>query len=172
VIGTYEPLAGLNVLAGKVASEFNSGFGVDVFEVVDYSKVPVTAGNGGLMDDWWSTKYKMIVIYDLKPYYNAYYKTNEKSGEREYKGQMRVDSEVIIMAAEGASAGRLKYVTASPKQWGEFRSDYFTGPASTDFHKIQDLRAAINPPADEKVIEALIQSQQEHIEKLIEKKSK
>lgn len=172
VKGSYEPLTETEKLGKKVVDELAKGFGIDVFELVDYSKIPVKGGSAGIMDDWWSTKYKMIFIYDLYPYYNAYYKTNTSSGEREYKAQMCVDSELIVMSADDDKQEKLRYVTSSPKPWGSYRSEFFIGPSSTDIHKIQDLKAAINPPADGVVIDALIQSQQEHIEKFISKKSK
>ena len=85
---------------------------------------------------------------------------------------MKVDSEVLVMAAEDKNQNKLKYVTASAKTWGTYRSDFFTGPASTDFNKIQDLKEAINPPSDNAVIDELIKSQHEYIAKFIKKRNK
>ena len=82
VKGSYGPLSGLDKLAAQVVNQLSDGFGVDVFETVDYSKIPVKGGANGIMDDWWSTKYKIIFIYELKPYYNAYYKTNTATGKK------------------------------------------------------------------------------------------
>ncbi len=173
VMGSYGPLSDLDVLAEKTAEQLNSGFGIDVFEAVDYSKIPVKDGKYGKMDDWWATKYKVIVFYDLSPSYNAYYKTvNTEAGGRKYHAQMKVDSEMIVMAAEEIKPDRLKYVTSSPKSWGYYRSDIFVGPAATDYNIIQELKAAINPPTDDVVIEKIVKSQKEYLNKFVKKKSK
>ena len=170
--GRYEPLQSLDVLAQATANQLAEGFGVDVFEAVDYSKIPVKEGKYNKMDDWWATKYKIIVLYDLTPFYNAYYQKNAETGEKEFRAYMAVDSEVIIMAAEQDKPEKLKYVTASPKSWGNYQSESFVGPAETDFNIIQEVKKAINPPSDEKIIQEMIKSQEEKVNKLIKKKSK
>jgi hypothetical protein len=172
VMGSYGPLTDLDNLAKATTDQLNAGFGIDVFEAVDYSKIPVKEGKYGKLDDWWSTKYKVIVIYELTPFYNAYYKTNTQTGDREYNAQMRVDSEMIVMAAEQEKPEKLKYVTASPKSWGNYRSEKYTAPAETDYHMIQELKAAINPPSDDVVMQELIKSQKEYLDKFVKKKSK
>jgi hypothetical protein len=173
VMGSYGPLSDLDVLAKTTADQLNSGFGIDVFEAVDYSKIPVKDGKYGKMDDWWATKYKIIVFYELSPSYNAYYKTiNAESGERKYHAQMKVDSEMIVMAAEEIKPDRLRYVTSSPKSWGYYRSDIFIGPSETDYNIIQELKSAINPPSDQIVIEEIVKSQKEYLNKFVKKKSK
>ncbi len=172
VMGSYGPLSNIDILANSTAKQLNSGFDVDVFEAVDYSKVPVKDGKYGKMDDWWATKYKVIVIYEISPYYTAYYKLVSGEEKPKYHAQMKVDSEMIVMAAEEIKPNRLKYVTSSPKSWGSFRSDIYVGSSQTDFDIIQDLKAAINPPSDKEVIQAIITSQKEYLDKFVKKKSK
>lgn len=173
VMGSYGPLSNMDILASTTAKELNSGFGIDVFEAVDYSKVPVKEGKYGKMDDWWSTKYKIIVLYELSPYYTAYYKIVNVGDEKlKYHAQMKVDSEMIVMAAEENKPNRLKYVTSAPKSWGSFRSDKYVGTSQTDFDIIQDLKEAINPPSDEEVVQAIIADQKKNLDKFVKKKSK
>lgn len=173
VMGSYGPLDGLEVLAKTTTDRLNKGFGVDVFETIDYSQIPVKEGKHGKLDDWWSTKYKMIVLYELSPSYVAYYKTiNTETLERSYNAQMKVNSEMIVMGAEDIKPEKLKYVTPSPKSWGYYRSEMYTASSETDYHTIQELKAAINPPSDDIVIENLIKSQKEYLDKFVKKKSK
>ena len=173
VMGSYEPLTGLDALANATANELNQGFGTDVFEAVDYAQIPVKQGKYNKLDDWWATKYKVIVLYELSPSYIAYYKTvDAATGEREFTAQMKVNSEMIVMAAEDIKPDKLRYVTSSPKAWGFYRSEKYKGPAETDFHIIQQLKAAINPPSDKEIIDAIIKSQKEKVDKFISKKSK
>jgi len=173
VLGSYGPLEGLDKIAKTTADQLNAGFGTDVFEVVDYSLIPVKEGKYGKLDDWWATKYKVLVIYDLAPYYDAYYKTiNTESGEKAYVAQMKVNSEMIVMAAEDIKPEKLKWVTSSPKTWGTYRSEKKELPQETDFHTIQELKAAIDPPSDEEIVDVLISSQKEYVTKFIKKKSK
>lgn len=172
VLGSYGPLKGLDVLAKTTSDRLNSGFGVDVFEAVDYSQIPVKEGKYGKIDDWWATKYKVIVMYELEPSYIAYYKTISGTTEREFKAQMKVSGEMIVMSAEEAKPEKLKYVTSSPKNWGYYRSEMYVASADTDFNIIQELKSAINPPSDEVVIEAIIKSQKEYLDKFVKKKSK
>ena len=172
VVGSYAPLERTEKLANKVTDEFNKGFGVNVFEAVDYSLISVKEGTNGKMDDWWSTKYKMIVIYDIIPSYTAIRRTNNSTGEKEFRAQMKVNTQVIVMSAEDKQQSRLKYVTSSPSTWGYYKTEPFIGTATTNFDIIQDLKEVINPPADAVVIEELIKSQQKSIDKFIKKKSK
>lgn len=171
VVGSYKPLNGIEKIADNIATKFNEGFGIDVFDVVNYSLIPIKDGVNKSIDDWWSTKYKIIIIYDITPYYTAIKTTNSK-GDREFKARMKVNTEVIMMSAEDKQQTRLKYVTNSPAKWGYYKTDFFIGPATTNFDVIQDLKEAINPPNDDLVIEALINSQQEKIQKFIKRKSK
>ncbi len=172
VTGSYGPLKNLDKLSSATTQSLNDGFGVDVFESVDYSQIPVKEGNNGKLDDWWATKYKMIVLYEVSPIYEAYYITNTATGEREYKARMKVDADMIVMSAEDEKPDKLKYVTPSTKTWGYYRSDYFVGPSDTNFDIIQELKAAINPPSDEVIIDELIKSQNDPLSKFVSKKSK
>lgn len=173
VMGTYGPLEGIDKIAKTTADELNAGFGTDVFEAVDYSQIPVKEGKYGKIDDWWSTKYKVIFIYELEPSYSAIYKVvNSETLEREYQAKMHVHGDIIVMSAEEIKPEKLKYVTSSPKTWGYYNTDKFIGPAETDFHTIQQLKAAINPPSDEVVVDAIIESQKEGLAKFVKKKSK
>ena len=173
VMGSYGPLEGIDKIAKTTAADLNAGFGIDVFEAVDYSQIPVKEGKYGKMDDWWSTKYKVIFIYELEPNYTAIYKVaNSETLEREYQAKMHVHGDVIVMSAEEIKPDKLKYVTSSPKRWGSYNSEKFVGPAETEFLTIQQLKAAINPPSDEVVVDAIIESQKEALAKFVKKKSK
>jgi len=173
VVGSYGPLEGLDLIARKTAEDLNAGFGIDVFEAVDYSQIPVKEGKYGKMDDWWSTKYKVIVLYKLTPSYVAYTKiVDSKTFERNYFAQMKVEGEMIVMSAEEIKPEKLRYVTSSPKSWGYYRSEKFTGQGDTTFDTIQELKAAIEPAIDEDIIEAIIKSQKEYLDKFVKKKSK
>ena len=162
----------MDILANTTAQKLNDGFGVDVFEAVDYSEIPVKQGNYGKEDDWWATKYKVIVLYEIEPSYQAYYKTNTSTGDREFIAKMNVFGEVILRAAEDAKKNRLKYVTSSPKTWGTFRSEPYIGSSGTEVLVIQELKALINPPSDEEIIQELIKTQQPKLDKLVKKLSK
>lgn len=167
VVGSYGPLKGIEKVALNVTETLNSGFGVDVFETVDYSLIPVKDGATGKMDDWWSTKYKMIVIYDITPAYAAI-----NNGSSDFIAYMTVSSEMLLLAAEDNQQTRLKYVTPFASKWGEYKSESYRKAAYTDFDIIQDLKAVINPPSDDVVIEALLTSQKGPIEEFIKKKLK
>jgi hypothetical protein len=172
VKGSYGPLTGLGVLARATADRLNESFGTDVFEVVDYQKIPYKDGKYGKYDDWWSTKYKIVILYDLTPFYNAFYRTNTSNGELEYVAYERVNSELILMAAEEEKPDKLRYVIGSPRSMGSFISEDYIGPKETDFDIIQELKAAINPPSDDEIIKLLIENQKEPLAKLIKKLSK
>lgn len=172
VMGSYGPIKGIDKIAETTADELNKGFGTDVFEAVDYSKIPVKKGKYGKMDDWWSTKYKVIFIYEIEPRYTAIYITNSETGEREFQAKMHAQGEIIVMSAEEIKPEKLKYVTSSPKTWGYYNSEKYIGSKETDFNTIQELKAAINPPSDEVVVDAIIESQKADLAKFIKKKSK
>lgn len=173
VLGSYGPLEGIDKIAKTTADDLNAGFGTDVFEAVDYSQIPVKEGKYGKIDDWWSTKYKVIFIYELEPSYSAIYKVvNSETLEREYQAKMHVHGEMIVMSAEEIKPDKLKYVTSSPKRWGYYNSEKFIDTSETDFHTIQQLKAAINPPSDDVVIDAIIKSQKSGLDKFVKKKSK
>ena len=172
VKGSYGPLTGLDALAQATAARLNESFSTDVFEVVDYQKIPYKEGKYGKYDDWWSTKYKIVILYDLEPFYNAFYRKNTSTDELEYVAYERVISELILMAAEESKPDKLKYVTGSPRSMGSYKSEEFIGSKETDYNIIQDLKASIKPPADVEIIKVLIEEQKEPLDKLIKKLSK
>jgi hypothetical protein len=172
VKGSYGPLTGLDALAQTTADRLNEAFGTDVFEVVDYQKIPFKEGKYGKYDDWWATKYKIVILYDLEPFYNAFYRKNTLTGEFEYVAYERVLSELILMAAEESKPDKLKYVIGSPRSMGSYKSDEFIGSKDIDYNIIQDLKASINPPSDDEIIKVLIEEQKEPLDKLIKKLSK
>ena len=81
-------------LAEKMVADLNESFHTDIIELVDPSEVPYTTGKFmGMpvkMDDWWSTKYKIIFIYKLIPYYDAYDEREPGADEIQFKTGFKV----------------------------------------------------------------------------------
>ncbi len=173
VLGSYGPLTDLDKLATATVNELNAAFGIDVFEAVDYSQIPYKEAKYGKIDDWWATKYKVIIMYELLPYYLSYYAASSADpAVRSYYARMKIDSDMIMMAAEDAKPEKLKWVTSSPKTWGIYRSDKKELPPETDLMIIQELKGTIDPPSDAALMDELIKSQKVLMAKFIKKKSK
>jgi|GEM_PF-5435865 len=72
----------LKELALSFVKDMNTAFDTDVFELVeDINQVPLKKVMGSyLIDDWWATKYKLLMIYQIDSYYDISKTSNKYSG--------------------------------------------------------------------------------------------
>lgn len=173
VRGTYQPIKGIEELGKKTMQDFNEGFDTDVFELVDMKDIPVKDnGKGGKMDDWWVTKYKMIITLKYNPYYIAYVQTTGDSAnvKKEFKGQMFVKAMCFIEAAEDGQK-KLKGAGKAPKI-AAYSTDPYLADPSIKIYIIQDLKAVVNPASDEGIVNHLMNGQDGYNAKFIKKYNK
>jgi hypothetical protein len=173
VRGSYKPIEGIESIGITAVEEFNNGFGTDVFELVDMKKIPYKDNDKGEKEDnWWPTKYKLIIFYTYNPYYVAYVQTTGESPNEkaEFKGQMFVKS-FVYMETPLEGETKMKTVGKPPKSVAYFSEPYL-GDASTKVYMIQELKALVNPLEDDKIMEHLLKYQSEENARFIKKNSK
>lgn len=85
---TINAYSELKELAISFVKDMNTSFDTDVFELVeDVNQVPLRKVMGSyLIDDWWATKYKLLMIYQI----DSYYDISKASGK--YSGNFRATS--------------------------------------------------------------------------------
>jgi len=78
----------LKELALSFVKDLNTAFDTDAFELIkDVNQIPYRKVMGSyLIDDWWATKYKLLMIYNIDTYYEL-----SKQAET-YRGDFRVTS--------------------------------------------------------------------------------
>lgn len=173
VRGSYKPIEGINELGVKTVQDFNEGFDTDVFELVDMKDIPYKDnGKGGKMDDWWVTKYKVIITLKYNPYYIAYVQTTGDSTntKTEFKAQMFVKAMCFMEAAEDGQK-RLKGAGKPPKI-ASYSTDAYLASPSTKIYMIQDLKVLINPASDEEIVNHLMNGQDWYNARFIKKYNK
>jgi len=173
VRGSYKPIEGIEQIGVKAVEEFNNGFGTDVFELVDMKKIPYKVNDkGDKEDNWWPTKYKLIIFYKYTPYYVAYVQTTGESPNEktEFKGQMFVKSFVYMETPEEGQS-RMKTVGRPPKS-ASYTSTPYLGDASTKVYMIQELKTLVNPLEDDQIMEHLLKFQSEENARFIKKNTK
>ena len=57
-------------LVENFAAKLNEAFDTDVFEIVDMKKIPYKETKFGKADNWETTKYKMVITYNIDPKYD------------------------------------------------------------------------------------------------------
>lgn len=79
---TIAAYAELKELALSFVKDMNTAFDTDVFELVeDVNQVPLRkVMRSYLIDDWWATKYKLLMIYQIDTYYDISKASNKYSG--------------------------------------------------------------------------------------------
>ncbi len=173
VFGSHKPLEGSEKWADIVVEKLNKTFSTDVFEVVDPSLIPTKEVNGKKMDDWWATKYKLVIDYSFKPYYDVYLESSSDTTKttREFKAQFKVDVYGSLGAAEDATQHKLKSAGSSPKT-SSYYSTFYVGDEKTVVHTIQELKELVNSPSDADIVSELIKKNEIYLDKFIKKKSK
>ncbi|MCF6241712.1 MAG: hypothetical protein L3J74_10250 [Bacteroidales bacterium] len=173
VRGSYKPIKGIELIGTKSAEQFNKGFGTDVFEFIDLRNIPYKLnGEGKKIDNWWATKYKLIIYLKYNPYYTAYVQTTGDSTQlkKEFKAQMFVKS---ISYMESAVDGVYKMKTVGkPPKIASYSSEPYLAASSTKVMMIQDLKPLINPWTDEQIVEHLLKTQFGYNTKFIKKFNK
>ncbi len=83
----------LKALGQSFVEKMNTAFDTDVFVLIENTdQVPLRKSFGSfLIDDWWATKYKILMTYSVDTYYDI-----SKSGGK-YSGNLRATSHLTAM---------------------------------------------------------------------------
>ncbi len=83
----------LKALGQSFVEKMNTAFDTDVFELIENTdQVPLRKSFGSfLIDDWWATKYKVLMTYSVDTYYDI----SKSSGK--YSGDFRATSHLTAM---------------------------------------------------------------------------
>ena len=79
-------------LGEMLVKKLNASFNTTIFELVDLNQIPYREVNvlgSRLTDDWWSTKYKILLTYSLDSYYQFIINTTQQT-----EGTYRVFSSI------------------------------------------------------------------------------
>ncbi len=173
IYGSFGPLEGYEKWGEMVTEKLNKAFSTDVFENVDYKQIPTKEVDGKQKDDWWSTKYKMILEYNFRPYYDVYLESSSDSTNttKTFKAQLKVDFSSLLSAAEDGAQNRLKSAGSPPKAFS-YSSKIYTGEESAVVHTIQELQELVGAPSGAEIVDIIIKNNEANLDKFIKKKSK
>jgi len=163
-------------LAESMVSELNKSFNTDIIELVDPSTIPYTNGKFmGMpmkMDDWWSSKYKIVFFYKLIPFYEAYDEREPGADEHQFKTAFKAITKLEAKEyINGKKKNEQKFVL-KPKIMESYSSDVVTPDKKTVVTKIEDLEALVEQPESRVIKTALLDSRKATYPKAIKKLSK
>jgi len=159
VKGDLPPIEGLEEFGPWMVSQLNETFGTDVFELVEISKMPYKEikflGSMQKVDDWWSTKYKIVVNYNMNAYYEAYTEVKATTDDRYFYGSFTVNSVLYILEYFiGKKGGTQKYIV-SGKQMGSYQSEKYQGDKDTEVGTIEELSGLVERKSDAEIVDML-----------------
>jgi len=159
VTGELPAIDGLAEFGPWMVSQLNETFGTDVFELIDYSMIPVTEikflGAMQKVDDWWSTKYKIVVNYKMNAYYEAYTEVKATTDDRYFYGSFAFNSNLYILEYFiGKKGGTQKYIV-SGKQMGSYKSEKYQGEKDTEVGTIEELSELVARKSDAEIVDML-----------------
>lgn len=153
-------------LAEGFTATMNETFGTDVFEIVDMSTIPYKEAKWGKVDDWGSTKYKMVVTYSVNPVYDY-----TLSGGK-YSAALTVNLNVIATEFVNEKKGvKMKYPIRAGNL-GFFKSAEYETENDPGFKTVSELQTVVNPPMGADLLAELQKTQDEKMDKFIEKRKK
>jgi hypothetical protein len=176
VDGYLPAYSDMEELAEEMVTKLNKSFNTDIIELVDPSTIPYTNGKFmGMpmkMDDWWSTKYKIVFIYKLIPYYDAFDEREPGANESQFKTGFKVITKLEAKEfMNGKKKNEQKYVL-KPIIMESYSSDVITPDQKTVVTTIADLKTLVEQPESTVVKTALLDNRKASYPKVIKKLSK
>lgn len=159
VTGELPALEGLEEFGPWMVSQLNETFGTDAFELVDISMIPYKEvkvfSSMQKVDDWWSTKYKIVVGYNIDAHYEAYTENEAISHDRFFFGLFTLNSTVgILEYFIGKKGGTQKYIV-NHKTMGGYKSEKYKGDKDTEVGTIEELSGLVARKSDAEILEML-----------------
>ena len=82
-LGLRDTIPAFDMKLGEIlVNKLNASFNTTIFELIDLNQIPYREVNvlgSRLTDDWWSTKYKIVLNYHLDSYYQFIINTTQKT---------------------------------------------------------------------------------------------
>jgi len=148
------------------AATMNETFSTDVFEIVDLKNIPYKESKFGKVDDWATTKYKMVVTYSATPLYDY-----TLSGGK-YAAKLTVNLSVVATEFVNEKKGvKMKYPIRAGNL-GYYQSAEWESENEPGFKTIDELHTAVNPPSEADLLAELQKEQAANMDKFIEKRKK
>jgi len=173
VTGELPAMEGSDEFGPWMVGQLNETFGTDVFELVDIGMIPykeVKVFNSmQKVDDWWSTKYKIVVNYNMDAYYEAYTENKATTDDRYFYGLFSCDSRLQILEYFiGKKGGTQKYIVSN-KAMGAYKSDKYEGDENTNVETIAKLSELVEKKSDAEIVEMLKAERGPKLEKALQK---
>jgi len=116
----------LRAAGQQLVDELNATYNTTEFELIDISKIPYkevkVMGQQVKMDDWWSTKYKVVFKYTIDPRLEG--ENKEVSGKTKFVSSINLLQMLIVTEYIGPSASNKQDILAQILNFGGFRSSY------------------------------------------------
>jgi hypothetical protein len=131
----------------SLATELNKEFNTDLFEVVNMDNIPYTEDKwGNKKDDWGSTKYRMVVSYEVHPEFDYYFVNLEKV----YKASLKTDLYIYILEYINTKKG-VKQKNSLTAGMGYYSTDVVKTENDPNIANIEELKSLVSPPSGEDI---------------------
>jgi len=156
-------------LVESFVAKLNEAFDTDLFEIVDMKKIPYKETKFGNVDNWETTKYKMVITYNIDPQYDY---SVAGVATREYNAKFIVNLNAPAREFVNTKKG---VKTKFPIRMGNM--GFYTGKSldsKTEFEvkTVQELHDLVNPTTGADLVVELQKLQDEKIIKYIDKLKK
>ena len=156
----------LTPLVEDFTKSMNEAFSTDVFEIVDLQNIPYKESKWGKVDDWGSTKYKMVITYSANPVYEYSFWMDK------YEGYLSIALGVTGTEFVNEKKGvKMKYPIRTGNL-GAYQSPKYTVEANPTITTTAELHTLVNPPSGAEITTELMKLQDEKIAEFIAKRKK
>ncbi len=159
VTGELPAIDGLAEFGPWMVSQLNETFGTDLFELVDISMIPYKEvkvfSSMQKVDDWWSTKYKIVVNYSMDAYYEAYTEVKATTDDRYFYGSYSFNSTLGILEYFIGKKGGTQKSIVNYKSMGAYKSEKYQGDKDTEVGTIKELSELVARKSDAEIVDML-----------------
>lgn len=110
----------------QLVDELNSTYNTTDFELIDINKIPYKEvkvfGSRVRVDDWWSTKYKVVFKYTIDPRLEG--ENKEVSGQIKFVSSVNFLQMLMVTEYIGPSSGSKRDILTQILNFGAYRSPY------------------------------------------------
>ena len=143
----------------------NESFNTDIFEAVDMKTIPYKESKFGNIDDWATTKYKMVIEYSVSPLYDY-----TLAGGK-YSAALSVNLHVIASEyINDPKKGVKKKFPIRAGNLGAYKSESYNSDNDPGFKTIDELHKVVNPHMGADLVAELQKEQDAKMDDFIKKR--
>lgn len=158
----------LRASGAEFVAELNAALGTSAIELIDIKDVPYRDTKLGRIDDWWSSKFKVVFIYTVDPRLNPTHE--EIGGKNKFMVTLNMVTSLLVMEYIGGPGSTKQKIEAQVLNMGSFVTPSYA--QDEDMTNVEEIYRKTLEKLGTPIMEKMKTERADAVTKLVEKKLK